>query len=235
MHSAPLKIANLTKKNLTAKYVQGIVQEMEYRNLPDDKYGYATFLCDFNRLTISHTKPDDTAVIETPAPDAQIVVLTETKELNRSLTKGSAPPNMQFIFERSIFPGQPGYDEKLLGFMEPIKQELGFWCENFSEGRVPFDRLQKMCTELNPRIVVRHETLSSWNPYFDIDLGPLANFKNFVLSRFLIAPFFRGEGESFQRIKKCPVCGSFFFAERLGRGFCSNACRNKKYRGLKES
>lgn len=59
-------------------------------------------------------------------------------------------------------------------------------------------------------------TLDTTSPEFEHD----------VLAREFAIPLYHGEGEKLARIRKCPECGTYFYAPDIRKTFCSVKCRN---------
>jgi len=241
MNEAFIKLANLTKEALTADYVQEIIRAIEYRvTMGDDERGYAVSL-----LLPPKGEPEggcpESKYGEDPGAWKKYreeyspteVVLTETRELNRFAYGEREETKTPPIFN-AVFPGEPNYLEKLWEAVLPAKAELAFWFGEFSENRVPYERLVEICRDIKPRVIAYSQTENIWAPNIGMVFSEKSDLRSFVLGKAIVWPFFRGEGELFQRIRRCPVCSLFFYAERLGREFCGDACRNKNFRRQKE-
>ena len=216
-----LKLANLTKKQVSAEYIQEIVKDMGYsETVADDERGYAlTLYC---------------GPAEKQGHWPKVIVLTETAQLNRFIDQVSEDTGKP-IKDSYVFPDNPNYVDELWALLEPIRTELRSWFEDFANNNgVSFERLKTLCDDVQPKIIAAHATDDPWQPNMGMTFGKSSSLRSFVLAKHIIWPIFRHEGEMFRRIDKCSECDNFFFAERMGRETCSNACRNRKFQRLRK-
>jgi len=60
---------------------------------------------------------------------------------------------------------------------------------------------------------------------FDIQFSPM-NLEQYIDVYSIIYPVWRGQAETFARVKKCKKCESYFYAISLKAEFCQRKCRN---------
>jgi len=60
---------------------------------------------------------------------------------------------------------------------------------------------------------------------FDLQLTP-QNFEQYIDAFEILYPIWRGEDETFAKIKKCKFCRKYFYAISLKSKFCELKCRN---------
>jgi hypothetical protein len=60
---------------------------------------------------------------------------------------------------------------------------------------------------------------------FDLQAVP-KNLEEHIDLFEILYPLWRGEGETFGRVKKCKFCENYFFAVSLKAEFCARKCRN---------
>ena len=227
---------NFTNDYLAAGYVQNFIREIGYRTslADDERGGYAITL----KIPAKEEHPES---LDAPYGKGSLwkeyrekfcetdVVVTETRETNRFAYE-QQDGTKQPPYYNAIFPGEPGFSEKLWEAISPARDELTFWFEEFSQERVSFNRLKTLCEELKPRIIAYSEEEDKWSPNMGLSFPQNNDLRSYALTHCIISSFFRGEGHNFERIKRCRFCEKFFWEGRKGREFCSDGCRNKNSR-----
>ncbi|QTO41333.1 hypothetical protein [Desulfovibrio desulfuricans] len=128
--------------------------------------------------------------------------------------------------EFMTLPSDEGYQAGLWACVGAVGAELRSWYDGIAaEGGFDVARVQELTSNLNVRVAVLSKTPDPWQPQMGMNFDG-SNFKTIVLSREIVFPLFRNEGHEFQRIRRCPECGTYFYAKDIRKVFCSNGCRS---------
>ena len=129
--------------------------------------------------------------------------------------------------EKLVFlPSDKDYGDFLWHCIENVRDELREWYDSMIENNgVNFEHINKTTSALKIRIMAISPTSDPWQPQMGMEFDS-STFKAFVISREIILPLFRNEGHEFQRIRRCPECGTYFYAKDIRKVFCSNGCRS---------
>lgn len=125
-----------------------------------------------------------------------------------------------------LLPSDEGYRQKLWERVRAIRDEIRSWFDDFIENEcVDFQRVKDCMKDMTIKVVAYAETDDPWQPDMGMsfDHGTL---KSYIISHEIIWTLYRNAGNEFQRIRRCPECGKYFYAKDLRKVFCSTKCRN---------
>ncbi len=200
-----IAIANMARKECTAEYVQELIKE----------HGYYCSMAG-EKLGYEEFFHDK---------DGKWIILSSL-ETYQSI-KDSSPG-------RVVMPYEANYELALWTEISRIQDELILWFDDFIEGIVPFERLSNLCNDISPKVIVYGPGADQWHPDMGMTFSSKTLF-DYILSREIIWPFFRKEGGSFKRVRKCPECGKYFYAEDTRKVFCSGQCKGLNFYRAKKN
>jgi hypothetical protein len=116
-------------------------------------------------------------------------------------------------------------NEKKIGELLKLSQmEYRGFLDSCAAGRPDIDFLNDIISQFSAHDL----RISQTNPFnfsFEIEFPP-RNLEQHIEVYDIIYPLWRGEGESFSRVKKCKFCEKYFLAVSLKGEFCEKKCRN---------
>ena len=146
--------------------------------------------------------------------------------------------------ERAVFTKQSRYffsfDETELDlFLSPSPENEKTLSDLLKVSQKEYCDFLDSCIAGEPDIVLVNERIAQFSAHdlkasrtdepfkfsFEINFSP-RNLENYLDVFSIIYPFWREEGESFFRIKKCKHCENYFHAGSLKAEFCGKKCRN---------
>ena len=131
-----------------------------------------------------------------------------------------------------FLPSDEGYDNLLWSEISLIQAELRIWFDSFIDGIIPFERLQETCSKIEPILFVSSKGENPWKPIMGV-WGKTRTLLDFILMNEIIGTFYSGLGEQFQRIRICPECGNYFYAQDIRKIFCTQDCKGANFYRLK--
>lgn len=127
--------------------------------------------------------------------------------------------------KRALAPGEQGFDGSLWRVVSEVQAEIRNLFNEFISGYPCPEKIKKLFKDLSLKVRYIDNPEDKWSPVIELE-GDHKSVKNLILSREIIFPFYRGEGHLFQRIRRCPECGNYFFAKDVRKTYCSEKCRN---------
>ena len=122
-------------------------------------------------------------------------------------------------------PGDEHFAEVLWAAVSNVQEKIRAFFDKFIQDDPATEELKKICDNYRMRIFFHGVTDNPWRP----SLGMLydnSSVERYIISHEIVATFYRGEGELFQRIRRCPECGNYFYAKDVRKTYCSEKCRN---------
>ena len=126
-----------------------------------------------------------------------------------------------------VYCDDPGFNAFLWKAIQAIQEELKEWFDDFIYGKVSVPRLQ----ELQKNMKMEYLIIDSGDP-FSPSIFPnvlTSDIKFRVLAHEILDHFIKGNGHLFKRIRRCPECGTYFFAEDIRKMFCSTDCKGHNF------
>lgn len=132
-----------------------------------------------------------------------------------------------------FYPADPEHSNMLWDEIKAVKDELTSLFDSFIDGQVPSSRFDELCDEFSIKFKVFENKTNPWQPNIKPSDDGIATFFEYVLCHEILFKFLSSEGEQFKRIRRCPECGKYFFAEDSRKIFCSSQCKGNNFYRLK--
>lgn len=128
--------------------------------------------------------------------------------------------------ETTAIPSDSWYDESLWEAVSTVQSQLrAFYDEAIKYDRIPIDTVRAIYNDLKPPVYISGSTEDPWQVEIGIDCRR-NNLLELILSQEIVEPIYKGLGREFQRIRRCPKCGRYFYAKDIRKLFCSTKCKN---------
>lgn len=127
--------------------------------------------------------------------------------------------------KRMLCPGDEGYNEYLWDKVSNVQEKIRVFFDKFIQGDPATEEFQKLCDEYHMKIRFRDATDDPWIPSLEMTYDDTST-ERLIISREIVATFYNGLGPLFQRIRRCPECGDYFYAKDIRKTYCSEKCRN---------
>lgn len=135
--------------------------------------------------------------------------------------------------DNSALPSDKNYHEVLWGAISNIQAEIRFFFDAFNNGDVPIEAVQSLYDELDVKTVLIENADNKWLPHKAMDAN-VKTLRNHLLATEIVWPFFKDRSEAFQRVRRCPECGKYFYAKDIRKIFCSQDCKGANFYRLKK-
>lgn len=203
MFDLAIEIANMKKSECTPQAIQNLFARYGiYRSQKGQEVGYESSWFDDN-IFIFFNKEDT---------------------LYKALAANKAIPGQEDGCAYYA-PGDKHYAEVLWAKVSDVQEKIRALFDKFIHGDPATEELKEICDNYKMRICFYAVTENPWRP----NLGMIyddSSVERYIISHEIIAIFYRGEGELFQRIRRCPECGKYFYAKDVRKTYCSEKCRN---------
>ena len=137
--------------------------------------------------------------------------------------EGAFPPAEASKF--TVFPSQSDFSTLLWNEIKEFQQELREIFDSIIENK---QLLPNIARKLVDGLELRLKTIQTDDKFqyrFEFETES-STFEWHVLAREFALPLYHGEGDKLARIRKCPECGTYFYAPDIRKTFCSVKCRN---------
>lgn len=160
--------------------------------------------------------------------------VADTGKLLLFYPNGGDTPESARNMNGGVYCDDPDFNSFMWQAVEAIQKELKEWFDGFIVGKVDVSRLQELQNNLKIEYLIFEDKDDPFNPsVFPNVLTSDVKFR--VLAHEILDPFIKGNGHLFKRIRRCPECNTYFYAEDIRKMFCSQQCKgNNFYRTKKK-
>lgn len=128
--------------------------------------------------------------------------------------------------DKYIIPKKNDYEQKLQKAIGQVRKEIRTWLEYIVENNgIDYQRLKVFLEENKIAITAFSKTDNPFQPDIGISYR-LPELENYIIAREIVYPIFKHDGDIFSRLRQCPECKDYFYADDIRSIYCSRKCRN---------